>query len=81
LSIAELAGALREVNVTLEQAQVTTSSAVPLLTEARATLTAASRDPNGYQPVELDLAMAQLSTARDLIAQARQSILDYLMRL
>jgi hypothetical protein len=81
LSIAELAGALREVGVTLEQAQTTTSSAVPLLTEARSTLSAVSRDPNGYQPVELDLAMAQLSTARDLIAQARQSILDYLMRL
>ena len=81
MSIAELAGALREVNVTLEQAQVTTSSAIPLLTESRATLSAVTMDPNGYQPVELDLAMAQLSTARDLIAQARQSILDYLMRL
>jgi hypothetical protein len=81
LTIAELAGALREVTVTLEQAQVTTSRAVPLLAESRATLTAVSRDPNGYQPVELDLAMAQLSMARDQIAQARQSILDYLMRL
>ncbi|MET0237590.1 MAG: hypothetical protein ABW224_23295 [Kibdelosporangium sp.] len=81
MTIPELAGALRAVNLALEQAEATTSSAVPLLTEARATLTAATRDPNGYQPVELDLAMAQLSTARDLIAQARQSILDYLMRL
>jgi len=81
LTISELANALREVTVTLEGAQAATSSAVPLLTEARAALTAVSRDPNGYQPVELDLAMAQLSTARDLIAQARQSILDYLMRL
>lgn len=81
MSISELAGALREVNVTLEQAQAATAGAIPLLTESRATLTAVSRGPNGYQPVELDLAMAQLSTARDLIAQARQSILDYLMRL
>lgn len=81
MTISELANALREVGVTLERAQVTTSSAVPLLAESKATLTAVSRDPNGYQPVELDLAMAQLSTARELIAQARQSILDYLMRL
>jgi hypothetical protein len=81
LTISELANALREVNVTLDRSQATTSSAVQSLAEARTTLTAVSRDPNGYQPVELDLAMAQLNTARDLIAQARQSILDYLMRL
>lgn len=81
MTISELANALREVTLTLERAQATTSSAVPLLTEARATLSAVSVDPNGYQPVELDVAMAQLGTARDLIAQARQSILDYLMRL
>ena len=81
MTISELANALREVNVTLDRSQATTSSAVQSLAEARTTLTAVSRDPNGYQPVELDLAMAQLNTARDLIAQARQSILDYLMRL
>ena len=81
MTISELANALREVNVTLDRAQATTSSSVQSLAEARTTLTAVSRAPNGYQPVELDLAMAQLNTARELIAQARQSILDYLMRL
>jgi hypothetical protein len=81
LTVSELANALREVGVTLERAQATTAGAVPLLTEAKAALTAASKTPNGYEPVELDQAMAELDTARDLMAQARQSILDYLMRL
>jgi hypothetical protein len=81
LTISELAGALREVNVTLEQARAMTSTAVPLLAESRAALLVVGRDPNGYHPVELDLAMSQLGTAGDLIARARQSIMDYLMRL
>ncbi|MCE7011419.1 hypothetical protein LWC34_52710 [Kibdelosporangium philippinense] len=81
MSITELAGALRDVNLTLERARATTASAAPLLAESRATLLAVSRDPNGYEPVELDLAMAQLSTAGELIALARQSLLDYLLRL
>ncbi|ALG11116.1 hypothetical protein [Kibdelosporangium phytohabitans] len=81
MTISELAGALREVNLTLERARATTRSAVPLLAESRATLVAVRRDPNGYDPVELDHAMAQLSTAGELIAAARQSILDYLLRL
>jgi hypothetical protein len=81
LTISELAGALREVNVTLEQSRAMTSSVVPLLAEAKAALLVVRQEPNGYNPVELDLAMAQLGTAADLIAMARQSISDYLMRL
>jgi hypothetical protein len=81
LTISELAGALREVNVTLEQSRAMTSSVVPLLAEAKAALLVVRQEPNGYNPVELDLAMAQLGTAADMIARARQSILDYLMRL
>jgi hypothetical protein len=81
LTISELSGALREVNLTLEQTRMITANAVRLLTEARATLTAALKDTDGYQPIELDLAMSQLGTAGDQIAGARQSILDYLMRL
>ena len=81
MTISELAGALREVNHALEQAHATARSAAPLLAESRATLVAVRRDPNGYDPVELDHAMAQLSTAGELITQARQMILDYLLRL
>jgi hypothetical protein len=81
LTISELAGALREVNVTLEQARAMTANVVPLLAESRATLLVVRQEPNGYTPVELDLAMAQLDTAGELIARARQSIMDYLMRL
>nr|WP_042185199.1 hypothetical protein [Kibdelosporangium sp. MJ126-NF4]CEL16608.1 hypothetical protein [Kibdelosporangium sp. MJ126-NF4]CTQ89041.1 hypothetical protein [Kibdelosporangium sp. MJ126-NF4] len=81
MTISELAGALREVSLTLEQARATTRSAVPLLAESRSTLVAVRRDPNGYDPVELDHAMAELSVAADLITRARQSILDYLLRL
>lgn len=81
MTISELGGALREVNLSLEQTRMVTMNAVRLLTEARATLMAALRDTDGYQPVELDHAMSQLGTAGDQIAGARQSILDYLMRL
>jgi hypothetical protein len=81
LTISELAGALREVNVTLEQSRALTSSVVPLLAEAKAALMVVRQEPNGYHPVELDLAIAELGTAGEQIARARQSILDYLMRL
>lgn len=81
MTISELSGALREVNLALEQTRMVTANALRLLTEARATLTAALRDTDGYQPGELDQAMSQLSTAGEQIAGARQSILDYLMRL
>ncbi len=81
MTISELAGALREVNVTLEQSRALTSSVVPLLAEAKAALMVVRQEPGGYQPVELDLAIAELGTAGEQIARARQSILDYLMRL
>ncbi|CAM3718604.1 hypothetical protein KIPE111705_21655 [Kibdelosporangium persicum] len=81
MTISELAGALREVTLTLERARSTATNAVPLLAESRATLTAASKDTNGYEPVELDFAMAQLTTAGELISLARQALLDYLLRL
>jgi hypothetical protein len=81
LTISELAGALRDVNLALERARATTAKAVPLLAESRATLAALSRDTKEYVPVELDHAMAQLATAGEMIALARQSLLDYLLRL
>jgi hypothetical protein len=81
LTVSELVAALHEVNVTLEQARAITSNAVPSLAESRAALLLIRQDPNGYHPVELDLAMSQLGTAGELIARAQQSILDYLMRL
>jgi hypothetical protein len=81
LTISELAGALREVNVTLEQTRATTASALPLLAESRAILHAVIRDPNGYRAVDLDLAMSELGSADEKISRARQLILDYLMRL
>jgi hypothetical protein len=81
LTISELAAALRAVTDTLEQARAMTASAVPLLAESRSTLLVVRREPNGYNPVELELAMAELGTAGDMIARARQSIMDYLMRL
>lgn len=81
MTISELAGALREVNVTLDQSRATTASALPLLAAARATLHGVVRDPNGYRAVELDLAMAEVGSADEKISRARQLILDYLMRL
>jgi hypothetical protein len=81
LTISELAGALRAVNDALEQARAVTASAVPLLAESRTAMMVVRQEPDGYNPVELDHAMAQLSTAGDLIARARQSIMDYVMRL
>jgi hypothetical protein len=81
LTISELAGALRAVNDALEQARAMTANAVPLLAESRAALLVVRQEPNGYNPVELEQAMTQLGTAGDLIARARQSITDYLMRL
>jgi hypothetical protein len=81
LTISELADSLRAVNDSLERARAITAGVVPQLAEARAALLVVRQQPNGYTPVELDHAMAELGTAGDLIARARQSVMDYLMRL
>jgi hypothetical protein len=81
LTISELAAALRAVTDTLEQARAITATVVPQLAESKTALLVVRQEPNGYTPVELDIAMAELGTAGDLIARARQSIMDYLMRL
>lgn len=81
MTISELADSLRAVNDSLERARAITAGVVPQLAEAKAALLVVRQQPNGYTPVELDHAMAELGTAGDLIARARQSVMDYLMRL
>ena len=81
MTISELAAQLRAVTDSLEQARAMTTAVVPQLAEAKSALLVARQDPTGFRPVELDVAMAELGTAGDLIARARQSVMDYLMRL
>jgi hypothetical protein len=81
LTISELAAALRGATSTLDQAVVAAATAVPLIEHAKAALLAVRRDTDHWYPLELDLALAELSRAGEHIARAQQLITDYLMRL
>ncbi|WP_156756790.1 hypothetical protein [Actinokineospora pegani] len=81
MTISGLAETLRAVSAALESAQGTLAGpAATSIEQAGATLASVRRD-DGFHPVELDQAAAELARAVELVARARQAVDDYRMRL
>ncbi|OLR92129.1 hypothetical protein [Actinokineospora bangkokensis] len=82
MSVWQLAEALRAASATLTGAQalLTGGAALPL-EQARAGLLAVRREGDDFHPAELDLALAELTRAAELVALARETIDDYATRL
>jgi hypothetical protein len=81
LTISELAERLRGVSDALDRTAAYTAAAVPSLEEAKAVLLGVKRVEDGWYPAELELAIAEVNRASELIARGRQAVIDYLMRL
>ena len=81
MTISELADALRGVCDALDRTAAYTAAATGPLEEAKAVLLGARRVEDGWYPADLDLAIADVGRAGELVARGRQAVIDYLTRL